>query len=351
MLKVALVGCGLIATRKYIPVLQRLRSRVRLVGLCDVNEEILNQVAEQLSIPGAYTSMSDLLVEQHPDIVIVLTPPRTHADLVTAALASGAHVLVEKPMAVTTADCDKMNDAAIEHNRKLCVMHSQMFHPPLDQVRREVKEGRYGRFLGMRVFLAVGRYNWISEPDHWAHRLPGGAVGEAGPHAVYLSLAFLESVREVQVRAAKHYPDYTWLIGDDIRFDLVADNGISSVVLDFGSNQTTAELDIICSEQLLRVDLQSRTVVKHGRLCTDLSAIGVGKSVLRTAYQRVSGVASNVLSYYFSRKLDGHYVGINQFLDYVAGESDFPATGRDGRQTTAILEQVVEQLEELRMAS
>jgi predicted dehydrogenase len=350
MLKVAVVGCGLIATRKYIPILQRLRSRVRLVGVCDLNEDILNQVAEQLSILNAYTSISDLLVEQHPDVVIVLTPPRTHADLVTTALASGAHVLVEKPMAVNVADCDKMNDAAIQHNRKLCVMHSQLFHPPLDQVRREITKGHYGRFLGMRIFLATGRYNWISEPDHWAHKLPGGVVGETGPHAIYLSLAFLENVREVQVRSAKHYPDYTWLIGDDIRFDLIADNGISSVVLDYGSNQTTAELDIICSEQLLRVDLLSRTVVKHGRPCTDLSAIGVGKSVLRAAYQRVSGLASNVLSYYSSRKLDGHYVGIDRFLDYVAGESDFPATGKDGRQTVAILEQIVEQLEELRMA-
>jgi predicted dehydrogenase len=349
MYNVSVVGCGAIATHKFFPALQRIGSRVRLVGVCDLNEDIVNQVAQRLGIPNAYTSVSDLLAEQHPDIVIVLTPPRAHADVAIAALASGAHVLVEKPMAANVADCDRMNDAARQYDRKLCVMHSQLFHPPMDQVRREITEGRYGRFLGMRIFLAVGRYNWIAEPDHWAHRLRGGAVGEAGPHATYLSLAFLENVREVQVRLAKHYPDYTWLIGDDIRFDLIADNGISSVVLDFGSNQTTAELDIICSEQLLRVDLQSRTVVKHGRPCTDLSAIGVGKSVLGAAYQRVSGLASNMLRYFSSRKLDGHYVGIVKFLDYVAGESDFPATGEDGRQTVAILDQVVEQLEQLRM--
>jgi len=348
MFTVAVVGCGQIATHKYIPILQKLGSRVKVVGVCDLNEDIVNQVAQRLGLPKAYTSVSDLLAEQHPDIVIVLTPPRVHADVVTAALACGAHVLVEKPMAANVADCDKMNAAATQHNRKLCVMHSQLFHPPLDQVRREVMKGQYGRFLGMRIFLGVGRYNWVAERDHWAHRLRGGVVGEAGPHAVYLSLAFLENVREVQVRMAKHYPENTWLIGDDIRFDLIADNGISSVVLDFGSNQTTAEVDVICSEQLLRVDLQSRTVVKHSRPCTDLSASGISKSVLGEAYQRVGGLAGNALRYYSSRKLDGHYAGMVQFLDYVAGESDFPSTGENGRQTVAVLDQVVEQLEELR---
>jgi predicted dehydrogenase len=350
MYNVAVEGCGAIATHKFFPALKKLGNRVKVVGLCDLNKDIVTRIAQQLSIPRAYTRVSDLLSEQHPDIVIVLTPPNAHTDVTLAALASGAHVLVEKPMAANVAECDRMSEAAKKHDRKLGVMHSQLFHPPMDQVRRDVKEGRYGQFMGMRVFLAVGRYDWISQPNHWAHKLKDGVAGETGPHATYLSLAFLETVRDVQVRMAKHNQDYTWLIGDDIRFDLIADNGMSSVFLDFGSNQTTAELDIICSEQHLKVDLQSRTVVKHSRFCTDMSAMGVGKSVLSATFQQVGGMAGNMLKYYSSRQLDGHYVGISKFLDYVAGESDFPATGEEGRQTIAVLDQVVEQLEQLRMA-
>lgn len=348
MYNVAVVGCGAIATHKFFPVLQGLSNRVRLVGICDLNENIVNQVAKQINVPNAYTSVSNMLAEQHPDIVVVLTPPRAHTDVAIAALTSGAHVLVEKPMAANLADCDKMNETAKQYSKKLCVMHSQLFHPPMNQVRKEVLEGRYGQFLGMRVFLGVGRYDWIAEPNHWAHKLRGGVVGEAGPHATYLSLAFLDHVRDVQVRMVKHNKDYTWLIGDDIRFDLIADNGISSVLLEFGSNQTTAEVDIICSEQLLRVDLQSRTVAKHNRPTTDLTATGIGKSVIGTAFQRVSGLTGNMIKYFSSRNLDGHYVGIVQFLDYLDGKSDFPATGEDGRKTVAILDQVIDQLEVLR---
>lgn len=353
MFKVALVGCGAIAELKFLPNLQRMKNRVDLVALCDLNQDALHQMANQFQVPNTYTSTSDLLSEQQPDVVMVCTPPKTHTAIVIEALEAGAHVLVEKPMAVTLADCDRMNEVAASSNRKLGVMHSQLFHPPLNQVRKEVAAGYYGRFLGMRVFLATGKDTWISEPDHWAHKLRGGVVGETGPHAVYLSLAFLKNVRDVQVRLAKHYPDQTWLIGDDIRFDLIAENGISSVTLDYGSNQTTAELDIICEEQLLRVDLQSRTVVKHNRPVRDdkLSANVLGRSVLSTAYQRVGGLANNVLRHYMTNKLDGHYVGINEFLDYVAGEGAFPAAGEDGRESIAVLEQVVAKLEDLRVGA
>ncbi len=350
MLKVAVVGCGAIATHKFLPILSGLKSRVQLVAVCDVNKDALGQISAQFGIPHTYTGISDLLSERHPDVVVICTPPKTHAALTITALEGGAHVLVEKPMAVSVADCDRMNDSAKEHNRKLGVMHSQLFHAPLPQVRKEIAEGRYGQFLGMRVLLATGRDTWISDPGHWAHKLRGGVVGETGPHAVYHSLSFLKDVREVQVRMAKHHPEDTWLIGDDIRFDLVAANGMSSVSLDYGSNQTAAELDIMCTEQFLRVDLQSRTVVKHNRPVRKdlLSAGGIGRSVIGAAYQRLSGLAGNTLYHYFSKKLDGHYVGINEFLDYVAGEATFPATGEDGRRTVAVLSQVVEKLEELR---
>jgi predicted dehydrogenase len=351
MMKVAVIGCGEIARYKFLPILRGMGNKVELVAICDLNEDILNKAANQFKITNLYTNVSDLLSEQHPEVVIVCTPPKTHADLAITALRAGAHVLVEKPMAVNLVECDTMNDVAKKCNRKLGVMHSQIFHPPLLQVRKDIAQGLYGDFLGMRILLATGRDSWISEPNHWAHKLRGGVVGETGPHAVYLSLAFLKNVRDVQVRLAKHNSGYSWLIGDDIRFDIIADNGISSVVLDYGSNQTTAEVDIICERQLLRVDLQSRIMVKHNRPVPKdkKSAISsVSKSVLGSANQQLLGLINNGLRYFSSNNLDGHYAGIKEFLYYVNGDGQFPATGEEGRQAIAVLEQVVDKLEELR---
>jgi predicted dehydrogenase len=344
MFKTAVVGCGAIATNKYLPILAKLKDRVQLVGICDVNQKALSSAAERFRVPNTHSSLSELISSQRPDLVIVCTPPQTHAELAVRALEGGAHVLVEKPMALSPLDCDKMNQAATLHAKKLGIMHSQFFHPPFEQVRQAICSGKYGRFLGMKVFLATPVGAMTSQRDHWAHRLPGGVIGETGPHAVYLSLAFLDNVRDVQVCFMKQLPEYPWSIAEDIRFDLIADNGLSSVTLVYGSKQTAAELDILCTEKLLRVDLQTRICVKYDR--SGLSAYTVGKSVVSSAWQGVTGIAANSIHYALSKSLDGHYVGINRFLDYVSGRATYPATGEEGKQTTVVLEMVVRRLKE-----
>lgn len=344
MLKVAIVGCGLITTEKYIPIFQRLKHRAQIVGLCDLNEEVLGKVAAQSGIADAYADFSAMLSEQHPDLVIICTPPKTHADIAIKAMKEGAHVLVEKPMATSTADCDRMIEASTKYGRKLGVMHNQLFNPAVERAKEILADDSFGRFLGMRVFLATSVDYMTSNKDHWAHKLPGGVVGETGPHAVYLSMAFLKNVRDAQVRYKKLLPEYPWSIGEDIRIDLIADNGMSSITLTYGSIQTTAEMDIIGTKGLLKLDLQSRTLVEHKR--PDLTAGIVGRSVLSTVYQMTKALVLNGARYAFSRSLDPHYRGINRFLDYLLGDADYPATGEDGRRTIAVMERIVQKMKE-----
>ena len=344
MFKTAIVGCGLISNEKYLPILRGLKDRVTIVGLCDLNEKVLRKAATKFGIPNAYTDFSEMLSEQRPDLVIICTPPRTHAGLAIKAVQGGAHVLVEKPMATSTAECDTMIDASIRYGKKLGVMHNQIFNPAVEQARHIVSTDSFGRFLGMRVFLVTAVDYMTSKQEHWAHKLPGGVVGETGPHAVYLSLAFLKNVRDVQVRYKKLLPEYPWAIGEDIRIDLIADNGMSSITLVYGSMQWSAEMDIVSTKGLLKLDLESRTLIKHDR--PDFTAGVVGRSVLSTACQMTKALVLNGARYAFSRNLDPHYRGINKFLDYLSGGADYPATGEDGRQVIAVMERIVERMQE-----
>src|SRR5437667_3954875 len=127
-MKVAVVGCGLIAVRKYIPILQRLRNKVSIVGVCDRDEAVLKQVTTKFRIKNAYQDYSQMLRQEAPDIVVVCTPPATHTKLVLMALQSRAHVLVEKPMALTSADCREIVEVAHRCERRLGVMHNQVFN-------------------------------------------------------------------------------------------------------------------------------------------------------------------------------------------------------------------------------
>ena len=349
MFKVAIVGCGLIATRKFIPIFQRIRNKATIVGICDLNEDILKQVASRFAISNAYADFSEMLLQQRPDIVVVCTPPAAHTKLVLEALEKGAHVLVEKPMALTSLDCQKMVDASNKYGRKLGVMHNQIFNPAFEQACDLVSRGKIGKFLGMRIFLMSSVHDMTTDPNHWAHRLPGGVVGETGPHAVYLSLAFLDKVTDVQVRLKKQLPEYPWSIAEDIRFDLIADNGISSVALMYGSNQSAAEIEIIGTEGMLKVDLQSRILVSHNRSVGSemLSAKAVTKSVIGGVYQTVRAFAVNGIRHTLLKTLDGHYVGVSKFLDYVANDAEYRAPGEKGREAIAVMEMIVQRMQEV----
>src|SRR5690348_6726516 len=104
--KVAVVGTGLIATHKHLPALQRLNAQARVVGVCDVNIEAAQKVSQQFKVAKAYGSLDELLAAEKPDLVDICTPPRTHAAVATQAMRGGAHVMIEKPMAIDVKECD-----------------------------------------------------------------------------------------------------------------------------------------------------------------------------------------------------------------------------------------------------
>lgn len=348
MLKVAIVGCGFISTRKFIPICKKLKNKVDLVSICDLNEDMLKQVGSKFGVTKTYTDLSRMLLEQRPDIVIICTPPAIHMKQAIESMENGAHVLVEKPMALTSGDCQKMVDASNRYGRKLGIMHNQVFNPAFEKACDLVSAGAIGTFLGVRTFLLTPVDAMTSNQKHWAHRLPGGVLGETGPHAIYLALALLNNVTDVRVCSKKLLPEYPWSSVEDISFDLIADNGINSVRLMWGSNQSAAEIEIIGTEGMLKLDLQTRILVHHNRYSypESLSAKALIKSVISGIYQTSTAFVSNGIVHSFKKTLDGHYIGVNRFLDYVASDAPFRASGEKGRETTALLETVIEKFQE-----
>lgn len=348
MLRGAIVGCGLISTRKFIPICKRLKSKVDIVGICDMNEGILKQVGSRFEISKTYTDFSRMLLDQRPDVVIICTPPAIHMKQAIEALENEANVLVEKPMALTSGDCQKMVDASKRCGKKLGIMHNQVFNPAFEKACDLVAAGSIGKFLGMRTFLMTPVDDMTSNQKHWAHKLPGGVLGETGPHVTYLALALLNNVTDVHVCYKKLLPEYPWSSAEDIRFDLIAENGINSVTLMYGSNQAAAEIEIIGTEGMLKLDLQSRILVHHNRTVGPelLSAKALIKSVTSGIYQTGTSFAVNGIVHAFKKTLDGHYIGVNRFLDHVALDSPFRATGEQGKKTVELLETVIRKFQE-----
>lgn len=342
-LKVGIIGCGAIANIRHIPAFLKLKRDVTLQAVCDKNEVLARETAKKYSIHKVYYDFSEMLSKENLDLIDICTPPQIHAPLAVGAMEHGCHVLLEKPMALKTSDCDQMIEASQKHKVKLCVIHNDLFHPPLIKARKLVADGAIGDFVGMRVFLSTPRYHMIDLKDHWYHKLPGGVLGETGPHIAYMSLAFLQDVKKVDIHA-KSLLKHPWAPFDEFRIELEGENGISSVALSYTRNCWEASVDIFGTEAALHLDLNNMLLIRHR--VKELSYLPIAQSSLSTISQMVGGIAATVFKVITGRQKIGTEVVIERFVDSVLSDSQSPVTAEEGREAVRVMEMIIERLQE-----
>ena len=340
-LKVGIVGCGVVARQGHIPVFLRLKN-VTLQSVCDKNGELARQTAAKYNIPKAYSELSDMLSTENLDMVDICTPPQIHAPLTLEALRYSCHVLMEKPMALKVSDCDQMIDAARNNGAKLCIVHNQLFNPPFLKARELVADGVIGDFTGMRIFLSDHREEMIMKKDYWIHKLPGGLIGETGPHLVYMSLAFLNRIKSVDIYA-KNFLEHPWAPFDEFRMELEGEKAMSSITLSYASNRHTAYIDILGTERILHLDLPSMLLIHYGEKVSS-RPIPFARYFLSTSSQIVRGVATNAFKLATRRLRSGHDIIIERFVDSILKNHQPPVTGENGREVVRVMELIVEKL-------
>jgi predicted dehydrogenase len=174
---------------------------VELAGVCDLSPSLAKYAVDRFPRAGgrratAFTDSGRMLDELRPDVVHVLTPAHTHVKLVTDALQSGAHVVVEKPVAPTNAQFRQLWDLARGNNRRVIEDHNYRFNEPILRIERLLRGGRLGdvREVDVRMCLGVrkpgGRYVDENLP-HPSHNLPAGVIHEFITHLCYLALRFM----------------------------------------------------------------------------------------------------------------------------------------------------------------
>jgi predicted dehydrogenase len=341
-MKVAVVGSGFVSVRKHLPALLAMPDQVKVVALVDRNEAAARDVANRFGIEHVYAETAEMLGSEDPDIVHVCTPPATHAEVAVKAAEAGSHILIEKPMALSTEECDRIITAAVGADVRVCVAHSDLFYPPVLRARRLVEQGAIGRFAGMRIFLSTPTDYMTSQQDHWAHRLPGGVIGESGPHVVYLTLAFIPSVREVRVQGTRML-DYPWSRFDDYRIDLVGDEAVSSITSVYTTDQWVADMDVWGTSGVLRLDLETMSLLRHGRRTLD--HLTVAKSGLRVASAVVTDTIRTGAKVLVRRYQDTHRVLIERFVASIRDNTPSPVPPEEGREAVRVMGLVAEALD------
>ncbi|MDD4870452.1 MAG: Gfo/Idh/MocA family oxidoreductase, partial [Kiritimatiellae bacterium] len=197
-LRVAVVGGGMIANSAHIPAWQA-QPGAEVVGVADSVMENANATAKRHHIPHAFGDMERMLAELKPDVVSICTPAGCHKTQTIAALQTGAHVLCEKPLAITSTDAAEMFQAAETANRHLMVGQSMRFYNQVAAAKEFAVTGQLGE-----IYCAdAARLRRRGIPTHGSFHVKalsgGGVLYDLGVHMLDLVLWIMGNPKVIAV--------------------------------------------------------------------------------------------------------------------------------------------------------
>jgi len=187
------IGLGRISGR-HIDSIERLEGG-RVTAVADANEEKAQRVAaaREGEIAG-YTDYRELLADPRVDVAVVLVPTHLHREVSVAAMDAGRHVICEKAMAPSVADCVAMIEARDRNAVKLMIAHSTRFQPQPLTARRLVEEGAIGRVIACDAHFIAGATQPGEVPeDFW--RFKAGAAGHG--YVVNFGCHYIDTARAI----------------------------------------------------------------------------------------------------------------------------------------------------------
>ncbi len=224
-MNVGIIGASF-ARAAFLPALRHVMG-AEVVAIASARRESAERTAAAFGVPHAYDDWQQML-DAHPfDLVCIATPTVTHAPMTLAALRAGAHVVCEKPMAMTSAEAKTMLDEAERLGRLHMIDHELRFNPNRRKIKALVEEGFIGRVRHANITnITSGWGDPAGRPkdDWWSLESDGGGrLGANGSHQVDLIRWWFGEVASVAGQALTLVPERTdknsgeawWATADD----------------------------------------------------------------------------------------------------------------------------------------
>jgi predicted dehydrogenase len=193
-MKTAIIGTGK-SVGNHLTALQGLSHRLELVAAVDIDEGRLKAVCEEANIPRAYTSSSEMLRIEKPDLVQIITPPASHKKLIIEALEAGAWVFCEKPLCLSLAEFDEISQAEARTGRYVSTVFQWRFGSAAQHLKSLIDEGVLGKSL-----VGVCNTLWYRNQDYYNDAWRGRWASEVGGPTATLGIHLMDM--------------FLWLIGD-----------------------------------------------------------------------------------------------------------------------------------------
>ena len=226
--KIGIIGCGGIANGKHMPSLATIES-VEMVAFCDLIVEKAENAAKKFGTPDAkvYTDYKELLKDENIEVVHVLTPNRSHAEISIDALYAGKHVMCEKPMAKTAEDAKRMLDAAKATGKRLSIGYQHRQKNASIYAKQYIDTGALGEIYYANCYALRRRAtpNWGVFLNEYEQG--GGPIIDIATHSLDLTLYLMNNYEPAMVLGKTHkcleHPEEGNIWGD---------NGVSTTPLE-----------------------------------------------------------------------------------------------------------------------
>ena len=212
-MKYALIGCGRIATNH---MKAAVNNELEIVAVCDVLPEKMEAILEKHELADdknikTYTDYKEMIEKEQPELVSIATESGIHAEIALHCIDKGVNVIIEKPMAMSIEDADKIIALAEERHVKVSACHQNRFNVAVQELRKAVEAGRFGMLshgsIHVRWNRNQGYYDQAPWRGTWAQ--DGGALMNQCIHGIDLLRWMMgDEIEEVYGATRQQFHDY-----------------------------------------------------------------------------------------------------------------------------------------------
>jgi predicted dehydrogenase len=313
-------------------------SNANVIAVSDINMDRAKAFAQKYKIEKVYDDALRLFELKNLDFVDICTPTSAHAELACEAAKHGQNILLEKPMARTSKECDQIINEISKNKVKLCMCHNQIFLPNVMRAKAMVDSGNfplaYFKIINRESAELIKAPKWIMTPEH------GGALWETGAHAAYLQLHFLKKIERL------------WAIGEKIahpahdHFIIMlrnSDNMIGMIEISWLAKKVEEIFEFIDSKGRKIQILDYGFFLQFPEQPPKHIHQGLYQDQKQIIKKWTKFLIDNLRNYRILNCLP-HYILITQFIESIKNDATPPVTPEDGRKTVRLLEYIEESL-------
>jgi predicted dehydrogenase/nucleoside-diphosphate-sugar epimerase len=329
-LRVGLVGAGYIS-EFHARAIQRVPN-ARIIGIADVVNSRAARLAARFNVPRIFLTM-EAMINEGVDVIHILTPPDTHAQLAIAALKGSCHVLVEKPLAINAEEVDRISAAAAAAQKSVCVNHSMLYDRFVSRALSLVRSGAIG------VPLSFDYVRSSEYPPYRGGPLPihyqGGGYPflDQGVHALYLAESFLGAIEDVKAFYGTHGGDSN-LLFDEWRVAAQCQSGTANIQISWNARPLQNWFVVQGTKGVLRANLFAMWVIHTKQLplpkaaARAIQAMGEGLSICTQVPANIARFAAKKIVQY-----DGLHSLVRAFYQALQTGAPMPVPAEQARST------------------